>query len=133
VRIGRTVPTIGLAAGSLASSDLLLEQDVDAVAVPVAPAVPGDPEETELQPRQGTADAAARYGIDLAELAERAGLTGAAGEAWTLLLPRPVGSAAGDLPWSGLPRRLVLVGVGETTCVAPVPRSPGPPGGSTAS
>jgi leucyl aminopeptidase len=115
VRIGRTVPTIGLAAGSLASSDLLLEQDVDAVAVPVAPAVPGDPEETELQPRQGTADAAARYGIDLAELAERAGLTGAAGEAWTLLLPRPVGSAAGDLPWSGLPRRLVLVGVGEGT------------------
>ncbi|HEY0186520.1 MAG TPA: leucyl aminopeptidase family protein [Cellulomonas sp.] len=115
VRIGRPVPAIGLTAGSLASSALLLEPDVDAVAVPVAPAVPGDPEETELQPRQGTADAAARYGIDLAELAERAGLTGAAGEAWTLLLPRPVGSVGGDLPWTGLPRRLVLVGVGDGT------------------
>jgi leucyl aminopeptidase len=115
VRIGRSVPSIALAAGSLASSSLLLERDVDAVAVPVAPAVPGDPDETELQPRQGTADAAARYGIDLAELAERAGLTGAPGEAWTLLLPRPVGSAGGDLPWTGLPRRLVLVGVGDGT------------------
>ncbi|HEY0215230.1 MAG TPA: leucyl aminopeptidase family protein [Cellulomonas sp.] len=113
VRIGRPVPAITLAAGSLASSSLLLERDVDAVAVPVAPAVPGEPDETDLQPRQGTADAAARYGIDLAELAERAGLTGAAGEAWTLLLPRPVGSVGPDLPWTGLPRRLVLVGVGD--------------------
>ncbi|MCG7285295.1 leucyl aminopeptidase family protein [Cellulomonas sp. ACRRI] len=112
VRIGRAVPAVGLAAGSLATSDLLLEADVDAVAVPVAPAAPDD---TDLQPGRGTADAAARYGIDLAELAERAGLTGAAGEAWTLLLPRPVGSAGGDLPWAGLPRRLVLVGVGDGT------------------
>ncbi|TKR23364.1 leucyl aminopeptidase family protein, partial [Cellulomonas hominis] len=112
VRIGRAVPAVGLAAGSLATSELLLEADVDAVAVPVAPPAPDD---TDLQPRRGTADAAARYGIDLAELAERAGLTGAAGEAWTLLLPRPVGSGGGDLPWAGLPRRLVLVGVGGGT------------------
>ncbi len=112
VRIGREVPAVALAAGTLASSDLLLEPGVDAVAVPVAPAAPDD---TDLQPRRGTADAAARYGIDLAELAERAGLTGAAGEAWTLLLPRPVGSAGTALPWAGLPRRLVLVGVGDGT------------------
>lgn len=115
MRIGRSVPAVALVAGSLASSPLLLEQDVDAVAVPVAPPAPDEPDDTDLQPRRGTADAAARYGIDLAELAERAGLTGAAGEAWTLLLPRPVGSAGAPLPWAGLPRRLVLVGVGSGT------------------
>ncbi|RMI13718.1 leucyl aminopeptidase family protein [Cellulomonas triticagri] len=115
VRVGRAVPAVVLAAGTLASSDLLLAPDVDAVAVPVAPSTPDEPEDTDLQPRRGTADAAARYGIDLAELAERARLTGAAGEAWTLLLPRPVGSAGAALPWAGLPRRLVLVGVGEGT------------------
>ncbi|MEV7973232.1 leucyl aminopeptidase family protein [Cellulomonas sp. NPDC089187] len=115
VRIGRPVPAISLAPGSLASSALLDAQDVDAVAVPVAPAAPDD---TDLQPRQGTAEAAARYGIDLAELAERAGLTGAAGEAWTLLLPRPVGSAAAALPWQSLPRRVVLVGVGNGSPLA---------------
>lgn len=109
-RIGRTLPAVSLAPGSVAGSPLLLEDDVDALAVPVAPAAPDD---TDLQPRHGTADAAARYGIDLAELADRAGLRGAAGEAWTVHLPRPVGSAgAGGFPWTGLPRRLVLVGVG---------------------
>ncbi|WP_308439768.1 leucyl aminopeptidase family protein [Cellulomonas denverensis] len=115
MRIGRPVPAISLAPGSFASSALLDAQDVDAVAVPVAPAAPDD---TDLQPRQGTAEAAARYGIDLAELAERAGLTGAAGEAWTLLLPRPVGSAAAALPWQSLPRRVVLVGVGDSSPLA---------------
>lgn len=99
-----------LVEGSVATTDLLGGEGVDALAVPVAPAAPG---ETDLQPRAGTADAAARYGIDLAELAERAGLTGAAGEAHTVHLPRPVGSA--PLPWSGLPSRLVLVGVGAGT------------------
>lgn len=116
VRIGRSVPAVSLAAGSLATSfPLLVEPDVDAVAVPVAPPAPDEPDETDLQPRRGTADAAARYGIDLAELAERAGLTGAAGEAWTLLLPRPAGSGGSPLPWAGLPGRLVLVGVGGGT------------------
>ncbi|MBB2923860.1 M17 family metallopeptidase [Cellulomonas cellasea] len=108
--VGRTPPRVTLAEGSVAGTDLLGGDGVDALAVPVAPAAPG---ETDLQPRAGTADAAARYGIDLAELAERAGLTGAAGEAHTVHLPRPVGSA--PLPWSGLPSRLVLVGVGAGT------------------
>lgn len=105
--IGRTPPRVTLVGGSVANTDLLGEDGVDALAVPVAPAVPG---ESDLQPRAGTADAAARYGIDLAELAERAGLTGAAGEAHVVHLPRPVGAA--PLPWSGLAARLVLVGVG---------------------
>ncbi len=57
VRIGRPVPAISQAPGSFASAALLDAQDVDAVAVPVAPAAPDD---TDLQPRQGTAEAAAR-------------------------------------------------------------------------
>jgi leucyl aminopeptidase len=108
--VGRTPPRVSLAAGSVATTDLLGPGGVDALAVPVAPAAPG---ESDLQPRAGTADAAARYGIDLADLAERAGLTGAAGESHTVHLPRPVGSS--ELPWSGLPPRIVLVGVGAGT------------------
>ena len=45
--------------------------DVDVLAVPVAPPVEG---ETELQPRTGTADAAALYGVDLAEVADVLGI-----------------------------------------------------------
>ncbi|HEY0215012.1 MAG TPA: leucyl aminopeptidase family protein, partial [Cellulomonas sp.] len=101
---------VALATGTIANADLLDQPDLDAVAVPVAPAAP---DESELQPRAGTADAAARYGIDLAEVAERAGLTGAAGEVWTLHLPRPLRAGADPLPWAGLPTRLVLVGVGS--------------------
>ena len=74
----------------------------------MAPARAGD---DALRPLEGTAEAAARYGVDLAEIGERAGLTGAAGEIYVLQLPRPVGSSV-TLPWSGLPPRLVLVGVG---------------------
>ncbi|WP_448059431.1 leucyl aminopeptidase family protein [Cellulomonas hominis] len=109
-RVGRTLPAVALTTGTIANVDLLGGPDLDAVAVPVAP---GAPDENELQPRAGTADAAARYGIDLAEVAERAGLTGAAGEVWTLHLPRPLLAGADPLPWAGLPTRLVLVGVGS--------------------
>lgn len=94
----------------MASSSRLLDGSVDALAVPVAPADGDD----ALRPGSGTADAAARYGIDLADIAERAGLTGAPGESYVLQLPRPVGSKVGDvLPWTGLPLRLVLVGIGD--------------------
>ncbi|MGV8977635.1 MAG: leucyl aminopeptidase family protein [Cellulomonas sp.] len=109
--MGRALPDVIAAVGSVAATSLLLDADVDALAVPVAPAVPG---ESDLQPRAGTADAAARYGIALAELAERAGLTGAPGEAYTVHLPHPVGrrGAGGEFPWHGLAPRIVLVGVG---------------------
>ncbi|ADG73910.1 Leucyl aminopeptidase [Cellulomonas flavigena DSM 20109] len=105
----RTPPAVTLHAASVADSDLLDDGSVDAVAVQVAPGRDGD---DALQPRSGTPQAAARYGIDLAELAERAGLTGAAGEAFTVHLPLPVGSSV-ELPWAGLPPRIVLVGVGD--------------------
>lgn len=112
--IGRALPAVVVEFGSVAGTALLLEPDVDALAVPVAPAVPG---ESDLQPRAGTADAAARYGIALAELAERAGLTGAPGEAYTVHLPHPVGrrEPGGEFPWHGLAPRIVLVGVGAGT------------------
>ncbi|MBT0992787.1 leucyl aminopeptidase family protein [Cellulomonas sp. DKR-3] len=107
----RTPPSVTLTGGVVADSPLLLEPDVDAVAVPLAPAGDGD---EGPQPRRGAASTAARYGIDLADLAERAGLTGAAGEQHVAQLPRPAGSGI-TLPWTGLPPRIVLIGVGRST------------------
>lgn len=100
-----------MARGVVASASVLAEPDVDALLLPVAPAAESD---DGVQPRVGTADAAARYGIDLAELAERLEATGAAGETQTVHLPRPIGGSTG-LPWSSLPLRIVLVGVGAET------------------
>ncbi|CAL8976556.1 Cytosol aminopeptidase [Cellulomonas sp. T2.31MG-18] len=105
----RTPPTVTLSGSALADSPLLTDGSLDAVAVPVAPGREGD---EGLAAGSGTAQAAARYGIDLAELAERSGLTGAAGESSVVQLPRPVGSAVA-LPWTDLPPRIVLVGVGQ--------------------
>jgi leucyl aminopeptidase len=77
---------------------------VDAVVLPVAreagaPAWPGP-----------TSELVSRYGIDIAELGERLGLEGHAAEVHTVQLPRALGGV--ELPWAGLPARLVLVGVG---------------------
>jgi len=105
----RPLPAVTLSGAPLAGTPLLTDGSIQAVAVPVAPARPGD---DGLTPGVGTAQVAARYGIDLAELAERAGLSGAAGEVHTVHLPRPAGSAV-TLPWTGLPARIVLVGVGD--------------------
>jgi len=83
----------------------------DVIAVPVAPAPPG---EDELQPRGGAADVAALYGIDLLTEAERAELGGRAGQTAVVRLPRVLPGVV-DLPWDGLPETLVLVGVGDGT------------------
>lgn len=112
--LSSTPPPVSAEAAGFLDSPSLTGGGVDAVAVPVAPRRSGD---DSLQPRAGTPQAAARYGIDLAELAERAGLTGAAGESFTVHLPLPVGSAV-ELPWAGLPSRLVLVGVGDESPTA---------------
>ena len=108
-RIGRTPPTVTLAGGTIAASTLLTDGSTDAVAVPVSPARDGRRRararaRVPPQPRR-------RYGIDLAEIGERARLTGSAGDVYVLQLPRPVGSSV-VLPWAELPPRLVLVGVG---------------------
>lgn len=102
------LPAVAVARGTVATTTLLAEPDVDALVLPVAPA--GE-EDDGVQPRAGVADAAVRYGIDLGDLAERAGLTGAAGEAHTVHLPRA--SGGGALPWAALPPRVVLVGTGS--------------------
>ncbi|HQY33096.1 MAG TPA: M17 family metallopeptidase [Actinotalea sp.] len=104
------LPDVVVAKGDVATSPLLTD-GVDALVLPVAPPADGEP---EVQPRTGTADAAARYGVDLADLAERLHVTGAAGDAQTVELPRPSG-AGRALPWVGLPQRIVLVGVGAGT------------------
>ena len=62
--IGRTPPEVTVDGGSIATTTLLTDGSTDAVAVPVAPARTGD---DALRPLQGTAEAAARYGVDLPE------------------------------------------------------------------
>jgi len=118
--IGRPLPEVSLAGDALDDggarggrptttlADVLTGSGADAVAVPLLPAVEGD---TGAQPGEGTAQVAALYGIDLAEIADRTGQAGVAGEAYVLHLPRPVGTAV-TLPWTELPPRIVLVGVG---------------------
>lgn len=111
--VPRPLPDVVAARGTVRESPLLTDDDVAALVVAVAPAR----EDGEgVQPRAGTVDAAVRYGVDLAELAERSGgpaFRGAAGDVVRVDLPRAhVGSTA-RLPWAGLPTRLVLLGVGR--------------------
>ena len=105
------LPAVRVGRGSVATAALLTEPDVDALLLPVAPSVEAD---DGVQPRAGTADAAARYGIDLGELAERLQVTGAAGDTHTVHLPRANGGSSA-LPWASFPARIVLVGVGAET------------------
>jgi leucyl aminopeptidase len=84
----------------------------DTLLLPVAPGGDGD----GVEPREGAVEAAVRYGIDLGDLAERTGTRGTAGDFATVVLPRPHGGAT--MPWSGLPDRLVLVGVGDRSTTA---------------
>jgi leucyl aminopeptidase len=92
------------------SSTVLRASNSAVLAIPVATGPAGD----GLQPRFGTADAAARYGVNLADLAERRHFTGAAGT--SLVIDLPVGHTPGEsFPWEGLTPRIVLVGVGDET------------------
>lgn len=112
--IGRPVPEVVNAAGTLASCTFLDSDDVDAIAIAIGAPVDGD---DELQPRAGTVDASARYGIDLAELADRANFNGAAGTTHTLDLPTVHARTAQTLPWAGLAQRIIFVGVGRESAV----------------
>ncbi|WP_024285276.1 M17 family metallopeptidase [Cellulomonas sp. KRMCY2] len=105
------LPEVVVSRGSVLSTQLLTGPEVDALVVPVAPPAEGD---EGVQPRTGTADAAARFGVDLGELADRLEMTGAAGDATTLHLPRSA-SVERELPWSRLPATVVVVGVGAGT------------------
>lgn len=101
------LPEVTLGTGDITSVDLA---SADVLLLPVAPAAEGE----GVDPRDGTADAAARYGVDLADLADRLRATGAAGDVASVELPRS-SSRSTPLPWAGLPHRLVLVGVGNGT------------------
>jgi leucyl aminopeptidase len=79
------------------------------VAVPVASGPGGE----EIQPRQDTAQIALRYGIDLAEYAERRHFTGGPGTALAIDLPVVHGAAAHPMPWQGLASTVVLAGIGH--------------------
>ncbi len=99
-----------VASSSLESSALLTEKDVTTVAVIVGPALPGD---DDLRPTPGAIEASLRYGVDFADLAERAGFTGEAGTTHIALLPRVHSRRGAHLPWDGLPLRIVLLGSGS--------------------
>lgn len=100
------LPEVVVTWGTVATGEHL--DDADVLVLPLAPAAEGD---DGVQPRSGTADAAVRYGVDLAEAAERLGHEGAAGDVRSLVLPRAI--AGGTLPWDGLPDRVLLAGLGD--------------------
>lgn len=105
----RPLPEVVATAGRVADCPFLTAEEADVLAIPVAPGVEdGD----DLQPRHGTVDATVRYGVDFADLAERARLTGAAGRSHTVDLPR-AHSRTAAMPWAGLPERVVLLGTGS--------------------
>lgn len=93
-----TPPVVELVAGSAAAADL---PGVDVLAVPVAPGEDG----RAVQPRPGAADAAVRYGLDLAAECTAEKVTGAVGQVTRLPVAAPAGS----------PRRLLVVGVGDSS------------------
>ncbi len=103
------------APGTVLDCPFLTDDAVAALVVAVAPPLE---EEDGLQPRAGTVDATARYGIDLAELADRSGgaaFRGAAGQVATVDLPRARSGSTHRLPWAGLPSTIVLLGIGGGT------------------
>jgi leucyl aminopeptidase len=65
-----SLPDVVSVPGSLDTSPLLTSGDVTAIAVPIAPPADGG---IEVQPRGDATATAIRYGLDLANLAERAG------------------------------------------------------------
>nr|WP_297426066.1 leucyl aminopeptidase family protein [uncultured Actinotalea sp.] len=102
-------PLVRVVPGDVTSSDLLTDGGAEALVLPVAPA--GD-EDEGVQPRAGTADAAVRYGLDLAGLTDALAAEGRPGELHVVTLPRAIAGAP-ELPWTGLPARLMVVGVGS--------------------
>lgn len=101
------LPAVVVRPGAVSTADLT---GADALVVPIAPAADGD---EGVQPRVGTAEAAVRYGVDLADLADRLGVDGTPGTVHVVQLPRALGTTT--LPWAGLPASLLLLGVGART------------------
>ena len=113
--VPRHLPEVVEAPGTVLDCPFLTDDAVAALVVAVAPPLE---EEDGLQPRAGTVDATARYGIDLAELADRSGgasFRGAAGQVATVDLPRTHTGSTHRLPWAGLPSTIVLLGIGGGT------------------
>ncbi|WP_337061926.1 leucyl aminopeptidase family protein [Kineococcus sp. G2] len=91
-----TPPSVHVVPGPLAAADLT---GCEVLAVPVAPG------EEAVEPRPGAADAAVRYGVDLAALCAAEDVSTEAGRTARLPVPAPDGS----------PRRLLVVGVGDSS------------------
>ncbi|WP_106210742.1 leucyl aminopeptidase family protein [Kineococcus rhizosphaerae] len=97
-----TPPVVEVRRGGVVGADLA---GLDVLAVPVAA---GEGADAPLQPRPGAADAAVRYGIDLAAVCAAEDVTGAVATTTRLPVPAPEGS----------PHRLVVVGVGDSSVTA---------------
>ncbi|MDR3201866.1 MAG: leucyl aminopeptidase family protein [Bifidobacteriaceae bacterium] len=110
--LARALPEIRIVRGSVATSaQVRAAPGRGVLAIPVAPGVDGE----EIQPRASTVDAAVRYGIDLAEYAERRRFDGAAGSALVVDLPVVHASHSAALPWHGLASTVILAGVGGSS------------------
>ncbi|UFU03932.1 leucyl aminopeptidase family protein [Ruania suaedae] len=97
-----SAPSVNSGPAALTRQHLIDWGDEATVALAVVPAAAGDsPAEVRLTGLPG-------YPFDLTAWAVEAGATGAAGEALALTLPPMPG-------WPGLPRRLVLVGLGDAS------------------
>ncbi|WP_432514329.1 leucyl aminopeptidase family protein [Kineococcus sp. SYSU DK001] len=97
-----TPPAVEVRRGDLVGADL---SGLDVLAVPVAA---GEGADAPLQPRPGAADAAVRYGIDLAAVCAAEQVTGTGAAVTRLPVPAPEGS----------PRKLLVVAVGDSSPAA---------------
>jgi leucyl aminopeptidase len=97
---------VRVARGTVATSTQVKAANCGVVAVGVGTGPDG------MEPGRGAAQAAVRYGIDLAATASRQRFTGAVGAAAVIDLPV---LHAADAPWRALAQTIVLVGVGDAS------------------
>ncbi|MDR1118636.1 MAG: leucyl aminopeptidase family protein [Bifidobacteriaceae bacterium] len=103
------MPLIRVKRGSAATSSQVKAQNCGLLAIGVGTGADG------LEPGKGTAQAGARYGIDLAATALQRRFEGRPGTSQVIDLPV---LHAADSPWSGLAPAIALLGVGTADPVA---------------
>lgn len=106
------MPEVVVASATVASAAFLSDKDVTTLVIIVGPALPGD---EDLRPTPGAIAASLRYGVDFADIAGRAEFTGESGSSYIVLLPKVHGRRGAQLPWEGLPLRVLLLGSGAGT------------------
>ncbi|SNT16712.1 leucyl aminopeptidase [Micrococcales bacterium KH10] len=109
---GRLVlPEVIAADGTVETTPLITADHCDTVVLAIQPPAGDD----SVRPTPGATAASLRYGVDLADAAERCHAKGKAGECNVVSLPRVHGRRNASVPWDGLARRIILLGIGEGT------------------